>query len=54
MRTSPSIKMLKKPLNELEKAMRQKNMISGDPSLDLNHRVIFGKSLKEVYKKLYL
>ena len=54
MRTSPSIKMLKKPLNLLEKTMRQKNMISGDPSLDLNHKVIFGKSLKEVYKKLYL
>lgn len=38
MRTSPSIKMLKKPLNELEKAMRQNNMISDVPSLELNQQ----------------
>jgi hypothetical protein len=53
MRTSPSIKMIKKPLNELEKVMKVKNMISdGDVAtnnLDLSHKIIIGKTFKEVY-----
>lgn len=53
MRTSPSIKMIKKPLNELEKAMKVKNMITDSDAeidnLDLSHKIIIGKTLKEVY-----
>ena len=53
MRTSPSIKMIKNPLNELEKVMKVKNMISdGDVAtnnLDLSHKIIIGKTFKEVY-----
>ena len=53
MRTSPSIKMIKKPLNELEKVMKVKNMISvggvATNNLDLSHKIIIGKTLKEVY-----
>ena len=50
MRTSPSIRMLKKPLNNLEKVMEKKGMISHDSTLDLSHKIRFGKTLKEIYR----
>ena len=53
MRTSSSIKMLRKPLNELEKVMKDKGMMIDSQveknNLDLSHKIIIGKTLKEVY-----
>lgn len=52
MRTSPSIKMLKKPLNELEKVMRQNNMISDAPSLELNQQLSTESAIRQYIKML--